>query len=95
MKIHFFGAVDPVTFDTVIKCAKQIGGYYSASNTYRASSLSAHIVTSLKQVSDLLLKLDASIKCTDEEKKLKEVKLFRDLISSQWTKEINSLALKT
>ncbi|XP_060520468.1 uncharacterized protein LOC132698436 [Cylas formicarius] len=88
--------MDPVLFDLVVESAKRIGGYDPASKTYRAPSLSAHIGTTLKQAGELLiLKKDPSIKSTDPEMKIKEVKRFRDLIASQWTTEISSLAFKT
>ncbi|CAH1379249.1 unnamed protein product [Tenebrio molitor] len=90
--------LDPSKFDICIECAKRIGGYNAEEKTYKAPSLSAHIGTSLKQVCEvlirLLLKKDPSIKCEDSEKKLKEVKRFRELIMSQWTTEISSMAFK-
>lgn len=94
----FIDLIDPAGFDLVVECARNIGGYDSKEKTYRAPSLSAHIGTSLKQISDLLIRLilkkDPSIKFHDPESKLKEIKRFRDLITSQWTTEISSLAFK-
>ncbi|KAB0804499.1 hypothetical protein PPYR_01469 [Photinus pyralis] len=90
--------LNPVFFDTVIECAKKLGGYDPVTKMYRAPSLSTHIGTSLKQSSEILIRLllkeDASVKCNDKEKKIKEIKRFKDLINSQWTTEIASLAIK-
>lgn len=42
--------------DIVIECAKELGGYDPDTQKYK-SSLSAHTRTSLKQVSDLLIRM--------------------------------------
>lgn len=85
-------------FDSVIESAKRIGGYCSKSKTYEAPSISAHIGTSLKQASDLLIRLilkeDRSITCKEKEQQLKDIKRFRELVTSQWTTEVSSLAFK-
>ncbi|RZC40217.1 hypothetical protein BDFB_012198, partial [Asbolus verrucosus] len=85
---ELMNALDPVMFNTVIECATKIGGYDPQSKSYRAPSLSAHIGTSLKQASDLLIRLilkqDSSIRCDDKEKKKR----------CQWTTEISSVAFK-
>lgn len=92
-------AINPVMFDTVIECAKNIGGYDPNTKSYRAPSLSAHIGTSLKQVSNLLMllliKKDPIFKFVEDiEIKIQEIKRFNELIVSQWTTEISSLAFK-
>ncbi|KAK9709408.1 hypothetical protein QE152_g26656 [Popillia japonica] len=91
-------ALNPTMFDKVVECAKRIGGYNPETKTYSAPSISAHIGTSLKQASDLLIRLimkeDSSIKCTNKEEQLKNVKRFRELVTTQWTAEISSLAFK-
>ncbi|KAJ8964685.1 hypothetical protein NQ314_004717 [Rhamnusium bicolor] len=88
----------PKLFDMAIECAKRIGGYDIEKKTYRSPSLSAHIGTSLKQVCDnfirLILKEDQSVIFTDKEETLKNVKRFKELIETQWTTEISSLAFK-
>nr|CAI5843083.1 unnamed protein product [Callosobruchus analis] len=92
------GVIHPKMFDTVIECAKRIGGYDPNEKTFRAPSLRAHIGTTLKQVSDILLHLilkqDSSVKCDSPEERIKAVKRFSDLVISQWTTEISSLAFK-
>lgn len=89
----------PRLFDTVIECAKNVGGYDKEKKTYRAASVSAHLGTSLKQICDLfislLLKEDSSVPVTKREELMKETKRFRQLIETQWTTEISSLAFKT
>lgn len=90
----------PKLFDTVIECAKNLGGYDKEQKTYRAASLSAHLGTSLKQVSDLfitsLLKEDSSlcVPVAKREEIIKETKRFKQLIETQWTTEISSLAFR-
>ncbi|CAH0560630.1 unnamed protein product [Brassicogethes aeneus] len=90
----------PRLFDTAIECAKKIGGYDATTKSYRSPSLSAHIGTSLKQSCDLLIRLilkeDESVvfKINNKEETLKNVKRFRELIETQWTTEISSLAFK-
>lgn len=98
-KSPLIDAIDPTQFDTVIECAKRIGGYDPSAKTFRTPSLSVHIGTSLKQVSELLIRLllkrDPTIKYSgDLDTKIKEVQRFKDLITSQWTTEISSLAIK-
>ncbi|XP_074031301.1 uncharacterized protein isoform X2 [Leptinotarsa decemlineata] len=88
----------PKLFDLAIECAKRLGGYDMEKKSYRSPSLSAHIGTSLKQVCDLLIRLvlkeDPSFLCTNREEILTETKRFQELIDSQWTTEISSLAFK-
>lgn len=98
-KYTLYDAINPVMFDTVIECAKNIGGYDPNTKSYRAPSLSAHIGTSLKQVSNLLMllliKKDPIFKFVEDiEIKIQEIKRFNELIVSQWTTEISSLAFK-
>ncbi|KAF5271122.1 hypothetical protein FQR65_LT17728 [Abscondita terminalis] len=96
--IRLCDLLDPTLFDLVIECAKKIGGYDATTKTYRAPSLSSHIGTSLKQISDLLIRLllkkDISINILETEAKIKQVKQFRELVNTQWTTEISSLAFK-
>lgn len=49
--------IDPSMFDVVIECPKEKGRYEPVKKTYGAPSLSAHLGTSLKQASDLLIRL--------------------------------------
>ncbi|CAH1107416.1 unnamed protein product [Psylliodes chrysocephalus] len=88
----------PKNFDVVVECAKRLGGYDMEKKTYKSPSLSAHLGTSLKQVCDLfirmVLKEDPSIKVENRQYTLKETKRFNELIESQWTTEISSLAFK-
>ncbi|KAB0804413.1 hypothetical protein PPYR_01383 [Photinus pyralis] len=97
-RLNLQDTLKPQLFDVAIECAKNVGGYDCEKKTYRAPSLSAHIGTSLKQVCELymrlLLKEDKSINCTNKEERLKDAKRFKDLIESQWTTEISSLAFK-
>nr|CAI5841642.1 unnamed protein product [Callosobruchus analis] len=64
-----------------------------------AASLSAHLGTSLKQVCDLfismLLKEDPCLPVSGKEELIKDTKRFRQLIETQWTTEISSLAFKS
>lgn len=89
----------PNLFDMAIECAKKLGGFDAVTKSYRSPSLSAHIGTTLKQVCDLFIRLilkeDQSVQpITDKEQVLKETKRFRELIDTQWTTEISSLAFK-
>lgn len=86
----------PKLFDTAIECAKRIGGYDIENKTYRSPSLSAHIGTSLKQVCDLYTRLilKEEIIPIDKDDTLRDIKRFKQLIDSQWTTEISSLAFK-
>nr|CAI5860985.1 unnamed protein product [Callosobruchus analis] len=78
------GVIHPKMFDKVIECAKRIGGHDPNEKTFRAPSLSAHIGTTLKQVSDILLHLilnhDSSVKCDSPEERTNAIKRFRDLV---------------
>lgn len=91
-------ALSPKLFDIVIEAAKNVGGYDKEKKTYKSASLSAHLGTSLKQVCDLfisiLLKEDPYVPATKREELIKEQKRFRQLIETQWTIEISSLAFK-
>lgn len=90
-------ALDPVMFDKVIECAKRVGGYDSTLKTYRAPSVSAHLGTSLKHASEILMYLiqKKSIQIRgDSEAKFQSVKMFHELVISHWTTEISSLAFK-
>nr|CAI5825577.1 unnamed protein product [Callosobruchus analis] len=82
------GVIHLKMFDTVIECAKRIGGYDPIEETFGAPSLSSHIGVTL------ILKQDSSVKCDSPEERIKAVKRFRDLVISQWTTEISSLAFK-
>ncbi|XP_074026088.1 uncharacterized protein isoform X2 [Leptinotarsa decemlineata] len=88
----------PKLFDLVIECAKKLGGYDADTKSYRSPSLSAHIGTSLKQVCDLFIRLilkeDPSFIYDNKEDILKNTKRFKELIDSQWTTEVSSLAFK-
>ncbi|KAL1487661.1 hypothetical protein ABEB36_015638 [Hypothenemus hampei] len=90
--------LSPVLFDITIEAAKKLGGYDGQTKTYKCPSLSAHLGTSLKQVCELfmrlLLKEDPSVKVTNKEQVLKETKRYKELIETQWTTEISSLAFK-
>lgn len=90
--------LDPTLFDQIINCVKNISGYNETTKTFRAPSLSAHIGTSLKQMSDICLKLlwqqNKLIRVENPDQKATHVKLFRKLVESQWTTEISSLAIK-
>lgn len=91
-------AIEPDMFDKIVECAKSVAGYDSIKKGYQAPSLAAHLGTTLKQVSELLIRLiqkkSGEIKCSDPESKLKAVKRFKDLVTTQWTTEISSLAFK-
>ncbi|KAL1516506.1 hypothetical protein ABEB36_000415 [Hypothenemus hampei] len=88
----------PKLFDVSIEAAKQLGSYNVQHKTYKCPSLSAHLGTSLKQVCELFIRLilkeDSSIKVENKEQTLKETKRFKELIETQWTTEISSLAFK-
>ncbi|CAH0558692.1 unnamed protein product [Brassicogethes aeneus] len=90
--------LSPKLFDATVECAKRLGGYDIEKKIYKSPSLSAHLGTSLKQVCDifirLLLKEDPVIKVTNREGVIKETKRFKNLIETQWTTEISSLAFK-
>lgn len=88
----------PKLFDTIVECAKNIGGFDKEQKTYRAASLSAHLGTSLKQVCDLfittLLKEDSCVPKNEREQIIKQTKRFKMLVETQWNTEISSLAFK-
>ncbi|CAH1958498.1 unnamed protein product [Acanthoscelides obtectus] len=88
----------PKLFDMTVECAKHVGGYEKYSKTYRAPSLPAHLGTSLKQVCELftrlVLKEDEALRISDKEEALRDINRFRELINTQWTTEISSLAFK-
>ncbi|XP_057335080.1 uncharacterized protein LOC130673883 [Microplitis mediator] len=97
-KFSLIDAMTPSFFDKVLECAKRVGGYDPVEKSYRAPSLSAHLGTSLKQACDLLItalqRKQRFIKCDDPEAKIQAAKNFKNLIATQWTTEISSLAFK-
>lgn len=99
-KLQLIDAIDPRCFDAVVECAKIVGGYDPGMKTYSAPSVSAHLGTSLKQVAALLIRMllkndiYAKSKITDLDEKIKQVERFQQLVTSQWTTEISSLAFK-
>lgn len=56
-KLSSSDILEPVCFDTVVYCAKEIGGFNAENRIYKAASLSAHLGTSLKNVSSICLRL--------------------------------------
>ncbi|XP_043472728.1 uncharacterized protein LOC122505283 [Leptopilina heterotoma] len=100
-KVSFKDMLKPQNLDNVLSATRQISGFNPLKRDFSAPSLAMHIGTYLKDVSDLLLRLilkkssgfttSSEEKC---EKWLKEVKHFKNIISSSWNIEISSLANK-
>lgn len=88
----------PESFDDTIEATKRISKYDCNKRSFGAPSFALHFGTTLKDLSDLTNKLILRNKIPtnslDTEKKLTELKRFKKIISSQWSTEIGSLALK-
>lgn len=88
----------PESFDDAIEATKRISKYDCEKRGFGAPSFALHFGTTLKDLSDLTNKLTLRnkipISSHDTEKKLIELKRFKKIVSSQWSTEIGSLALK-
>lgn len=88
----------PHAFDDVIEATKRISGYDPVSRTFRASSTALQLGGYLKQIADLtkkiVLRKKVEVAVEDIESCLKNLEYFKDLISTQWTTELGSLAAK-
>lgn len=88
----------PESFDDAIEATKRISKYDSDKRNFGAPSFALHFGTTLKDLSELTNKLilrnKIPISSNDTEKKLTELKRFKKIITSQWSTEIGSLALK-
>ncbi|KAF5307102.1 hypothetical protein FQR65_LT18464 [Abscondita terminalis] len=99
--VTFKDLFHPKHFDTVITTVRNIAGYDHVRKSFKAPSLAMHLGTSLKTVCDelihLILKESPGYRCksTEEAQKwIKEVKHFKELVSSRWNTELASIANK-
>lgn len=88
----------PEAFDDVIEATKNMSGFDPIKKTYTAGSTALQFGGYLKQISSLtekiILRGKISLSTKQKDDCLKEIKRFRSLISSQWTTEVASLAMK-
>ena len=88
----------PEAFDDVIHAVKDISAYDPEKRQFKAPSTALQFGAYLKQISDMSIKLvmrkhqELSVK--DRDKCIKELEMFKELVSSQWSIELASLALK-
>lgn len=92
-------AIHPFMFKKVVECVKRVGGFNVETRSYdNAPSLAAHLGTSLLTVCNELIYLietgDQTLRLEDPTSKLQSVRVFRELIQTQWNTEISSLAHK-
>ncbi|CAH0563141.1 unnamed protein product [Brassicogethes aeneus] len=91
-------ALKPEMFDNVVTATRVISGYNHLTHTFTAPSLALHMGTRLIQVCDiasqLIIKKNRFIDISEPEKKLKNIKRFRSLITNHWNTELSSIALK-
>nr|CAI5858945.1 unnamed protein product [Callosobruchus analis] len=88
----------PQHFENVIEATKRMSRYSIEDRSFGAASLALHFGTTLKKIADMAHKLilQAKIPLTVEnvEKTLTDIERFQKIVTSQWTTEIGSLALK-
>lgn len=99
--VAFKDLLHPKNFDNVVSATRQLTGYDPVKNTYRAPSVSMHIGTALKIISDelihLILKGCKGFKCQSAAESLEwrqNVKHFKKLVEARWSLEISSVAHK-
>ena len=84
-------------FDKAVDAVKSLSKYDAVKRSFGAASLALHFRTTLSALCDLASKLFLRKKIPyleDVEQILKNVERFKNLVESQWTIEIGSLALK-
>lgn len=88
----------PDAFDHVIEATKRISRYDPETRTFGAASTALQFGVYLKQIADLtkkiVLRKTVEIPIQDVELCLRNLKYFKDLVATQWSKEIASLANK-
>ncbi|KAK4874171.1 hypothetical protein RN001_013531 [Aquatica leii] len=88
----------PEAFDDVIEATKKMSRYDPETRTFRSGSTALQFGAYLKQIADLTMKIilrkKVLIPVGDVEICLKDLKRFKNLIETQWTTELGSLAMK-
>ncbi|XP_072396297.1 uncharacterized protein [Diabrotica undecimpunctata] len=90
---NLLGALDPINFDTIVKCTKIIAKYDTDNESYGAPSLAANMGTQLKECIDVAYSIELK-SCSTESENMKKLKVLKELISSEWQYEISTLANK-
>ncbi|XP_068898893.1 uncharacterized protein [Tenebrio molitor] len=88
----------PEAFDDVIEATKKMSRYNAETRTFKSGSTALQFGAYLKQIADLTMKIilrkKILIPVGDVEICLRDLKRFKELIESQWTIELGSLAMK-
>ncbi|XP_068901358.1 uncharacterized protein [Tenebrio molitor] len=88
----------PEAFDDVIEATKKMSRYNAETRTFKSGSTALQFGAYLKQIADLTMKIilrkNILISVGDVEICLRDLKRFKELIESQWTIELGSLAMK-
>ncbi|XP_043480488.1 uncharacterized protein LOC122510122 isoform X2 [Leptopilina heterotoma] len=100
-KVSFKDILKTRNVDNIITATRKISGYDHLQKTFNAPSLAMHMGTYLKDICDLLqqliLKRSSGFSTSSEAECnawLKDLKHFKNLITSSWNVEISSLANK-
>lgn len=96
--VTFKDMLKPQNVDNIITATRQISGYDILTKSFNAPSLAMHMGTYLKDISDLLreliLKESSGFSTSSEDERqtwLREVKHFKNIITSSWNTELSSL----
>lgn len=93
-----FSTLKPDNFDVAIEAVKTISKYNTEHRSFGAPSLALHFGTTLKKISDfaatLVLRRKIPLLVHDIENQLTNLKRFREMVDTQYSTELGSLALK-
>lgn len=88
----------PEHFDNAVEATKKMSRFDVQRRTFGAASLALHFGTTLKQLADLAVKLILRKKIPffvgNIEKTVLDLERFKNIVESQWTTELGSLAMK-
>lgn len=90
--------LQPEAFDDVIEATKDISHYNPETREFGASSTALQFGAYLKQIADMSIKLimkkHPELSVQDRDKCIRELQMFKELVNTQWSIELASLALK-
>lgn len=95
---NMMSCLKPEALDDIIDATKMIARYDSEKRVFGVPSVALHMGTYLNQIASLttkiILRKKIQIDVGDTEKFLLALERFQNLVKSQWTTEVGSLALK-